>query len=198
MAFDMTNTLLDFFVEQFPFYANIGVDPADQTYLDEVLVGPLQDDPTARAYYLIVEPDKSLMSDVTHWRVPVASIKRGMLAANQDFPNYEVGGSLLMVNFFTMSGWLPEMSSKESCYEASGKALRRLERAWAQMAEHKLYLDGVETDDGKETTQVTYPHALTFDGGHFKLRGGENQWYGTLNIRFHVFSAVDRDYALGY
>lgn len=196
MAIDMTNTLLDFFCEQFPIRANRDLDESDPLYLKEVLKGPLQDDPTLRAYYMIIQPDETLQEVASHWRVPVTAIKRGMLAANQEFPSYEIGGQFLMVNFFTMSGWLPLQDEKEDAYVLSGQALRRLEQAWAKMAQFDLFMTGVATDDGNETTQVIHPHPFTFDGGHFKLKGGESEWYGLLHLRFHVFSGINRDFYL--
>src|SRR4051812_17092277 len=100
MAYDMTNTLLDFFTLHLPAYANVGLDPDDPLYLNETILRPLQDDPTTRGYFLELQPDSTLAADNIHWRTPVTAIKRGMLGVEQDFPMYVVGGGFLMINFF--------------------------------------------------------------------------------------------------
>lgn len=194
MAFDITNTIIDYMVGQLPQEFNAGVDDTNPLYLRSVTRHPLQDDPTLRAFYLAVGPDISLQDTGSHWRMPLNSQRRGMLGLHQDHPTHEIGGGYLMLNFFLITGWLPMHGTRESAYQSAGEALRLLERAFGRIANNVFYTGALVTDDGMETTDAGYPQVFNNDGGHFALRGGESEWYPQLTFRFHVYTRINRAY----
>lgn len=203
MAADMTNTILDYMVETLPLIFNAEFATLTQQqklaqplYLKSVIKHPLQDDPTIRAFYLAVSPDFTMASDSEHWRMPVQSLRRGKLGMHQDIPHLEVGGGFIYLNFFLIKGWLPMQSSREAAHEIAGVGLRRLERAFAMMAAGPM-MQGLQTDDGMETTAGIYQQVLNSDGAHYEMQGGETEWYPQLTLRCHVYSQINREYYLG-
>lgn len=200
MAADLPNTVMDYIVENLQGYFNEEFEGLTETqkkqqplYLRSVLKGPLQDDPTLRAFYFTVMPDTTLAKDNMHWRVPINSQRRGMLGIHQEHPIHEVGGRYLYMTFFLIEGWLPLQTSREKVHEVAGAGLRRLERAFARIAKD-IFFQGLVTDDGMESTNAGFPQVFNNDGAHYSLQGGENEWYAQLTLRFHVYSAIERDY----
>jgi hypothetical protein len=125
--------------------------------------------------------------------MPVQSIRRGRLGVEQQTPEPEIGGGYKMINFFLVHGWLPTTGSRELAYANAGKALRRLERAFARLANNQFF-GGITTDDGTETTGGVFPQVFGNDGAHFELTGGDAEWYPKVFLRFHVFTEIRRDY----
>jgi hypothetical protein len=193
MAKDFVNAVMDMMIDRFPAIFNEGLVPGNKLYLKRVIKEPLQDDPTARAFYLMVSPDDTMAGDDNHWRMPIQSIRRGKLGVNSDIPKMEVGGGYKMINFFLIRGWLPVFQTRNAAYEAGGIALRRLEMAMARLANGPL-AEGIATEDGYETSAAGYPQVFGNDGGHFELIGGETTWYPKLSMRVHVFSEIHRNY----
>lgn len=193
MAQDITNTILDAIIVTYPGYFNNGINTDNALYLRSIVKAPLQDDPTLRAFYLEVGPDTTMMTEDTHWRMPMTSLRRGRLGQHQEHPMPEIGGGYKMINFFIVKGWLPMTGSRELAHENAGKALRRLERSFARLA-NSTFFNGLTTDDGMESTNAGFPQVFNMDGGHYELRGGDTEWYPQLSMRFHVFSEVVRDY----
>lgn len=200
MAADMTNTIMDYLVARVPEYMNAGYEDLTELeremeplYLRTMIKGPLNDDPTLRAFYLQVTPDTTMQDQDDHWRMPVTSIRRGKLGIHQEHPMPEVGGGYKFINFFLIQGWLPMYGNREAAHLAGGEGMRRLERALARMNTGQLFW-GIETDDGMETTNAGFPQVFGNDGMHYELKGGENTWYPLLTCRFHIFSEVRREY----
>lgn len=194
MGFDFTTSAIEALAERFKPFFIADMAPDDPLLDLEVLAGPLQDDPTRRAPYLTIAPDPTLSDLNTHWRVPVTAIKRGMLSVNQDFPQYEVGGQLLYVNFFIMQGWMPKQRTKTDAYQMAGRALRHCEIAHSRMMYDMQHSHPILTDDGMETSSVAYPQMLTSDGMHYEIGGGDKTWLPKLFLRFHIFSGVNRHF----
>jgi hypothetical protein len=196
MAIDMGNTVCDWFVENFATYCNDGLTDESPMWVDEVTRGPLQDDPTFRAYYLAVSPDWPAPGKTDPWRMPVAAMSRNGLGVMQDIPEYEVGGRFLYVNFFRIEGWLSPLDTRELAYEIAGAATRRLERAFGQVAHNIIDGVGLTTTDGHETTSNLFPTVFNLDGVTWKLTGGDNTWFPRVYLKFHVFSHVTQDFQI--
>lgn len=190
MAYDITNSIMDTIIDYFPVYLNEGLLPTDPEYLETIEKGPLQDDPTLRATFLIIEPD--MEADEYGYRVPVAATRRDDGQLRGTLPMYEVGGDYLMINYFRVGGWTPLQPSKSQAYEVAGKFARRLERSIQQLAHNEL-AQGIETDDGGETTGGLL-QMFNLRGLSFKLVGGENEWYGKTYVHFAVYSRVNNAY----
>lgn len=200
MAADIINTVLDQLIVTLPGYLNApyaAMTPeqqdAEPLYLRTCVKGPLQDDPTVRAFYLTVSPDITMMDQDTHYRMPIDSIRRGRLGINTGLPEMEIGGPYKYINFFIIEGWLPLYGSRESAHIGAGEAVRRIEQALAKMNNAQLFT-ALATSDGLETTNAGFPQVFGNDGSHYKLRGGDGTWYPMVSTRFHIFSAVDRDF----
>lgn len=199
MAVDFPNTVVNYILSNFQSYVNTGLDVDDPLYLESVVRGPLQADPTKAAYFLYISPDYPKPEegrDGKPWRLPVAAMSRNGLGSGQDIPGYAIGGGLLYANFFRMEGWIPSQTSFEAAYDIGGQALRRLERGWTIFAHDTLDAGVLETDDGNETVE-SYPHIFNNDGAYFTTTGGSRTIFPRLCLKFHVYSRVDRDYQLG-
>lgn len=190
MAADIINAIMDEVINYYPIYLNEGLLPDDPEYLETIEKGPLQDDPTLRATYLIIEPD--LDAHDHGYRVPVGLQRLNDMHMINVAPMYEVGGDYLMTNFFRIGGWTPLQTSKASCYEVAGKFSRRLERAIQQFAHNQL-TEGIWTDDEGETTAGLL-QMFNLNGLKFKLVGGESEWYGKVYVHFCVYSRVMNNY----
>lgn len=196
MALDFTNTVIDYFANNLQNKMNQGIATNDPRFLQSVVRKPLQDDPTARAFYLEIGPDTEMTKTGGHWRMPSHSIRRGMLGLDADTPVAEIGGGFLMVNFFRIEGWTRMQGSREAAYAHAGELLRRLERSWAQIAHQAMTVQPLATNDGNETTEGVFQQVFNNDGSHFDFQGGDNEWYTQLYLRFHVFSRVNVSYWL--
>lgn len=190
MAYDMTNSIMDAIVADFPYYLNEGLLRSHPDYLETIEKGPLQDDPTQRATYLVVEPDHDM--DEEGYRMPVGASKRWRAVPNGTQPLYEVGGDFLMVNYFKVGGWTPQAVNKAECYEIAGKFSRRLERCIQVFARNE-FANGVTTDDDGETTAGLL-QVFNLHGTSFRLVGGESEWYAKVYVRFAVYSKVRNSY----
>lgn len=190
MAADITNSIMDAIIDYFPVYLNDGLLPTDPEYLETIEKGPLQDDPTLRATFLIIEPDMEIHDH--GFRVPVSVGASSREHQRMTAPMYEVGGDYLMMNFFRIGGWTPLQRTKASCYEVAGVFARRLERAVQQFAYNEL-AEGIATDDDAETTGGLL-QMFNLGGVSFKLIGGESEWYGKTYIHFCVYSRVLNQY----
>jgi hypothetical protein len=197
MAADMANTIMDYFVENLQSYVNDGLTVDSELFVEEVTRGPLQDDPTIRAYYLAISPDWPPPGRTDPWRMPVAAMSRNGLGVMQDIPNYEIGGRFLYVNFFRIEGWMNVQESRELAYENAGMASRRLEQAFTQIAHDVVDLVGLTTTDGHERTAGLFPTVFNLDGVTWKLIGGDNTWFPRIYLKFHVFSEVTQEFQLG-
>ena len=200
MAADITNTILDMIVQELPQIMNAefeGMTDAQKNkealYLRSVVKYPLQDDPTLRAFYLAVSPDTTMDKEDNHWRMPVTSIRRGKLGIHQEHPMPEIGGGYKYINFFLVRGWLPIQGSREAAHEIAGIGLRRLEQAVSQLMNGQMY-QGLETDDGMESTRAGFPQVFNHDGAHYDIIGGESEWYPQLIMRFHVYTEIRREF----
>lgn len=190
MAYDITNSIMDYFIEKFPDVLNSGATEEDPDWLKSIERGPLQDDPTKRAVFLTIEPDKDV--DPQGYRQPVGSQRKNRLHIPDAAPDWEVGGGFLMINYFKITGWTPRQSTKNDAYNLAAKMLRRIERG-VQIFQRKDIMQGIETDDGFETTggqQQIY----NLNGSTYSLVGGENEWYGKVHISFGVYSKIDNQY----
>jgi hypothetical protein len=190
MALDIVNGIMDAIIDYFPVYLNEGLLPDDPDYLETIEKGPLQDDPTQRATFLIIEPDMDAHEN--GYRVPVGMQRMNDMRMTNTAPMYEVGGGYLMMNFFRVGGWTPLQTTKTSCYEIAGKFARRLERSIQQMAHNELF-EGITTDDEGETTGGLM-QMFNLNGLKFKLVGGESEWYGKVYVHFCVYSRVENNY----
>ena len=190
MAYDITNSITQSIVDHFLDYMNEGLNLSDPDYVQTVEKGPLQDDPTLRASFLIVEPDSN--EDLGGFRQPVGAARKNKLKDVESAPQWEVGGWFLMVNYFLISGWTPQAQTKADCYENIGKYTRRLEKAIQMMARHEFAV-GISTDDGQETTGGLM-QVFNLNGSSFKLVGGENEWYGKVTIHFGLYSRILNSY----
>lgn len=193
MAYDMTNSIIDHFVSNFKDEINVGLVSTDNLWIKEVTRDPIQDDPTKRAPYLAIQPDKTLMEENSHYRVPVTGIRRGQISSYSDVPQQDVGGGFLMLNFFLIEGWLKRVTTREEAYLVGGGVLRRLESAFARMVHHDMELLQLTTDDGLET-MASYPNIFGSDGGHFYLGGGDRTWLPQITFRFHLYTEIRREY----
>lgn len=178
---------MDALIATLPTRVNDGLTDRNPLFLRTIDKEPLQDDPTRRAYYLCIGPDREKGA-----RKALNAISATALDALQPVPQYEVGGSFLMANFFKIEGWIPRQTSKEAVYDISGDAARRLERAFMQMMREEFFL-GVATDDLNETTRGMI-QVFNHEGLEIKPVGGEREWYATVSIRFHVWSGVVNSY----
>lgn len=190
MAVDMINSIMDHIVEKLPSYINEGLNIDDPDYLETVEKGPLQDDPTQRATYIVVEVDQD--ADPDGYRQPVGSSRKNKLRHVDTAPMHEVGGGFVMINYLRVAGWTPQADDKTTAYEEIGKFTRRLERSLQKMARHDFY-SGISTDDGMETTGGMI-QVFNLNGTTFKLIGGESEWYGKVYIKFAVYSLVHNEY----
>lgn len=190
MAVDIINSIMDHIVETLPGYVNEGLNVGDPDYLETVEKGPLQDDPTLRATYIVVEADSD--ADPDGYRQPVGSSRKNKLRHVDTAPMHEIGGGLIMINYFRVGGWTPQSDDKSSAYEEIGKFTRRLERAIQKMARQD-FAAGISTDDGMETTGGML-QIFNLNGTTFKLIGGESEWYGKVYIKFAVYSKVENEY----
>lgn len=166
---------------------NEGLNSDDPDYLKSVEKAPLQDDPTLRATYLIVEPDQT--EDMGGYRESVGADRKNKLKNVESAPRWEVGGGYLMINYFKISGWTPQQTSKIDCFTVIGRFTRRLERSIQQMA-HNEFAYGITTDDGMETTGGMM-QVFNLAGTDFKLVGGESEWYGKVVLHFGIYSQVN-------
>jgi hypothetical protein len=177
-------------VDHYLSYMNEGLNLDDPDYLQTIEKGPLQDDPTLRASFLIIEPDQN--EDIGGYRQSVGAERKNKLKNVESAPQWEVGGGFLMLNYFKISGWSPQATSKQDSYTVIGRFTRRLERAIQMMARNEFAL-GVETDDGFETTGGMI-QVFNLNGTSFKLVGGENEWYGKVTIHFAIYSKILNSY----
>lgn len=190
MAYDITNAIMDTFIDYVPGYINEGLLPDDPDWLETIEKGPLQDDPTVRATYLIIEPDYEVDGD--GYRQPVGSIRKNKLRHAETAPQHEIGRGAVMVNYFRIGGWTPRSSSKAELYETGGKFARRLERAVQQIARDVLP-QGVTTDDELESTKGLL-QMFNLNGTEMKPKGGESEWYAVVYVKFAVYSVVEYAY----
>ena len=190
MAYDISNAIMDYLVDNFLDPMNEGLLSDDPDLLKTIEKGPLQDDPTLRASYLIVEPD--FEADPLGPRQPVGQDRKNKLKHVETAPNAEIGGNFLMVNYFKIGGWTPRALTKPLAYEQAGKYTRRLERAIQKLARTDFFY-GIATDDGSETTGGLL-QVFNLNGTVCKLIGGENEWYGQSFVRFAIYSQVLNDY----
>lgn len=190
MAYDITNAIMDLFIDHLPAYVNEGLLPDDPDWLETIEKGPLQDDPTIRATYLIIEPDQD--ADEDGFRQPVGSIRKNKLRHVETAPQHEIGRGALMINYFRVGGWTPKTDSKIELYEIAGRFSRRVERGVQQVARNEL-VEGVETEDGMETTRGLV-NLYNLNGTVFVPKGGENEWYSQVYVKFAVYSLVDFKY----
>jgi hypothetical protein len=190
MAYDMTNALMEAFILYLPDYLNEGLIDTNDIFLETIEKGPLQDDPTKRASFLVIEPDMD--ADPDGYRQPVGIQRRNKLHVADSAPQYEVGGGFLMINYFKISGWTPRASTKAVAYTNIGKHTRRLERGIQRMA-RRVLPDGIATDDETEST-FGLLNVFNLNGTIFKLVGGENEWYGKVYVSFAVYSRIDNEY----
>lgn len=186
----MTTTIIDTIVERFPDYMNEGIITGEPDYLETIERGPLQDDPTKRASYLIVEPD--LEADPDGYRQPVGSARKNKLKVVETAPEHEIGGGFRMITYFRIGGWTPRARTKTDGYAQIGRYTRRVERAVQQMARN-VFPAGIETDDGQESTGDAL-QVFNLRGTVARLKGGENEWYGLVYVNFGVYSTVQNDY----
>ena len=190
MADNITNAIMEAYIADLSDYLNEGLLSDDPRYVRSIEKGPLQDDPTLRAGFLIVEPDPTI--DPDGYRQPVGSDRKNKLKMVESAPSWEVGGGFLMVNYFKISGWTPKASSKGDVYDQIGSYTRRLERALQRMARNEL-MAGITTDDGDETTGGLI-QVFNLNGTIFSIVGGENEWYGKVSVHFGVYSQVSNRY----
>jgi hypothetical protein len=120
--------------------------------------------------------------------MPVGSIRRGKLGIGTEVPEYEIGGGLKFINFFTVEGWTPKANTKNKCYQQGMEALSRLELALFHLQRHDFF-EGIETDDGRESTGG-FVQLFGYDGGRASPIGGDREWYGRIHMRFHVYSEL--------
>lgn len=190
MAIDITNSIMDALIDYIPVYINEGLLPDDPEYLETIEKGPLQDDPTQRATYIIIEPDMEIHEH--GYRVPVGVNRNDKMHMPLAAPSYEIGGGYLMMNFFRIGGWTPVQTSKSACYEVAGKFSQRLERSLQQCSYNEIF-EGISTDNESETTGGIF-QMFNLNGSSIKLVGGENEWYSKAYIHFCVYSRVKNDY----
>lgn len=191
MAFDITNAIIDRFAEEndgLLSVVNAGLLTDDPTYLKTISRGPLQDDPTRRAFYICIEPESDPDKPDDFYRMPVSSVRRGKLGVGSELPQIEVGGGLKFINFFTLDGWTPKANTRELSYEQGCKALARLEIALFKMQRTDFYY-GISTEDGRETTGDMV-QIFGYDGGKSTPLGGDREWYSRIRMRFHMFSEL--------
>lgn len=193
MAADIVNTIIDKIIQEYPAKFNAGLTTSDPLYLRSIIKNPLQDDPIVRAFYLAVGPDFTMQDPDTHWRMPVQSVRKGKLGIDQERPEIEVGGGYRMINFFIIEGWLPFTSTREQAHDRAGKALRKLEQAFSQMTNSASFR-ALSTDDGLEYTNAGAPQVFGNDGSHYKITGGDAEWYPRVQMRFHIYTEIRRDY----
>jgi hypothetical protein len=187
LAADLTNTVIEVLITQLPPLVNDGLAPDDPMYLKILVRGPLQDDPTRKAFFLTVQGDVE-----AGFRKPLSSLTEPERARVGPTPSYEIGGDFLMVNWFKLEGWTPRRNRADLNYQLAGEALRRVERA-VQSLERRDFFETLATDDGMETTANLVQCFNALDR-NFKVIGGETERYGKLWLQFVLFSAVDNDY----
>lgn len=187
MAYDITNTILDTLIAELPSRVNEGLLTTDPEYLETIERGPLQDDPTVRASFLVVYPDRD-----RGFRQPVVAVREDDYLVRANLPRYEVGGGYLFVNYFVLEGWTPLSDTRENDYLIAGKFLRRVETALLRLARDGAFLD-ITTDDEQETT-AGLSQAFALSESSFRYIGGENEWYAKVVLRFHVYSQVKPTY----
>lgn len=199
MAVDFPNTVVNYFLTGFQAFVNDGLLATDPLYLDTIVRGPLQDDPTKKAYYLTICPDYPKPGEERTsrpWRMPVSAMSRSGLGSGQDTPAPTVGGTFLYVTYFRMEGWMPSQGGFPAAYDMGGQALRRLERGWTMFAHDVLDAGLLMTDDEMETI-APHPNIFNFDGASFTTTGGGLTVFPRLYLKFHVFSQIDQRYQLG-
>lgn len=198
MAYDIMNSLVDKLADPatgFLDLVNEGLTSDDPLSLKTVSRPPLQDDPTRRAYFVCVGPEMRPEDKSFHYRMPLTSIRRGQLGMDTEIPMHEMDGSMRFINFFLVEGWVPKANTRELCYERGMACLNRLEMALFKL-QHTDFFFGVETDDGRETTEGLM-QAFGYDGGHVEPLGGDREWYGRIYMRFHVFSKLKQAWFRG-
>ena len=181
---------MDYYIEHFGEAMNSGWTEEDPSWLKTIERGPLQDDPTKRAGYLVITPDKDI--DPQGYRQPVGSQRKNRLHIPDAAPDWEVGGGFLMINYFKIEGWTPRQRSKDDAYYLAGMVDRRLERTVQIMARKDLF-QGVSTDDGMETTGGLQ-QIFNLNGSTYGLIGGEKEWYGKVHISFGIYSQISNQY----
>ena len=165
MAYDILNTVLDFFVEAFTDELQTQVSADDPLRLQLAARAPLQDDPTVVAPFVIVGLD----------------YERGRIPDPVHEP--EIGSGPKWLSFFRVLGRVAPQDSKEAAYLAAASLNSR---AIGALLRRHRDLESLRANDGEYVFDCCYPDLILKNV--VRPFGGENEWFGEFQIYLHVFS----------